>query len=284
MNKIPEKLIIKNAIVKIEDFLSIGGFGFLLFFAVQDIQSIWTLLMIGLFIFFVYNFFKRLRNRNPQIIIDERGIEFCEEKDFYNWDKIKYAYIKSETTGYGKNSSTIDYFYIVTNKTDIKKRIDDYKYSSKVVKETVEHFSGRDIGDYSDQFRDEMMEILNGNKFTKEIIKLFSAYQTRMIVSTLILFFGIIGISVYFQVTSDFKYCVGVGFVISILTLLFYSQNSENNFKQKRYISDLTSEQFDKIAIKHQLKYPKKQMNGYMIFFGITAIVIFVISYYATKG
>lgn len=283
INNIPDRLIIKNALIKIDDILSIGGLGVLFFFSLEDIKSVWTLLLIALCIFLIYNFTKRLKNRNPQIIIDKNGIEFCNEQVFLKWDKINYAYIKAHSEGSGQSARSVDYFHITTNNKVTTKRIDDLKYSSKLVKETIEFYSGRDIADDSIKSRNEISKILIKNNSTKEISDAFSKFQHKQI--WLILpFLSILGASVYVQLQVDFPYCVGIGFITSVLIPTIIGKLEEKRFRRKRYISDLTDAQFEKIAMKYQLKQPKKELIGHMIILGLLAIGIFVLSYFVSKG
>jgi hypothetical protein len=283
MSDIPEKIILRNAIIKIDDLLYIGAMLFLLYFSIKDITSIWTIIMLGLFLFWIYNFIKRLKNRKPQIIIDKRGIELCEDKDFYKWSEIKFAFIKAHTTGYGDTSTSEDYFHIVTSKIEIERQINDFKYSSSLVKKAIEFYSGRNNADYNEMLRDKVNFILKGNNFSKEVMELFSRYRKRQYVITFVLFFGIIGTSVYYQIITNFHYWIGVGFALCISMLFGVGEIEEVRFRRKQYICDLTDEQYDKIAISQQLKYPKKQMIGYAIFFAVITIVIFVISYLFAK-
>jgi hypothetical protein len=256
---------------------------FLLYFSIKDITSIWTIILLGIFLFWIYIFIKRLKNRKPQIIIDKRGIELCEDNDFYKWSEIKYAFIKAHTSGSGDTSTSEDYFHIVTHKAEIEREIDDLKYSSSLVKKAIEQYSGRSIGDFKDMQRDKINSILKGNNFSNEVMVLFSLYRKRQYIISYILFFGIMGLSVYFQIKSNFHYWIGVGFALCITMFFGVGEIEETRFRQKQYICDLTNEQFDKIAISQKLKYPKKQMIGYAIFFAVVTIAIFVISYFVAK-
>ncbi|MFA8434275.1 MAG: hypothetical protein ACEPOZ_07140 [Marinifilaceae bacterium] len=282
-NKIPDKLILKNALIKIDDFLTFGALGVIIFYSSKNIKSIWTLFLVALCIFLIYKFTKRIKNRNPQIIIDKDGIELCEEQVFFKWNKINYAYIKAHSKGSGQNAESIDYFHIRTNNKVTTKRIDDLQYSSKLVKKTIEFYSGRDIADASIKFRNEISKILSNNNSTKEIIDAFSKIKHRQIMLSILIILSILGSSIYLQMQIDFPYCFGIGFVTTGATCIIVGPLEEKRFRRKRYISDLTDEQFDKIAMKFQLKNPNNGQTAGMIFLGVVAIGIFVLSYFLSK-
>lgn len=281
MTRMYDKLIIRNAILKIEDIFGISGLLVLVYFAIIEKTIVWLSIILGLLIFFFYIFLKRLNNRKPQIIIDKRGIEFPQDMEFYGWDDIKFAFIRVQVKGYGKYSEVIENFHVVTQKTELKKRINDLKYSPKLVKETIDYYSGRKIGDYKDKFRHEINQIVKG-KNTLEISNIFSEYYRKMVLFNFLLFFGAIGLSIYLQFKTSFPYFFGIGFIVIIMLLFLLNSIFESRLRNNRLLIKLTNKQFNSLAIQYNIKYPKKQLINYIVILGIFAVIIFIISYIST--
>ena len=78
-------------------------------------------------IYFSYNELKQIFDTNPQIIIDDKGIETI-TTEFHKWSEIKNEEILME--GFGKNREFY-LFYNFSNNNSEKLKIDDYNISPK---------------------------------------------------------------------------------------------------------------------------------------------------------
>ena len=278
----PDKLIIKNAKLRLRDFLFVGGLVAVLLVSIVDGWSIWSVLFIGFLLGVVlFTIIARIKDSDPQIVIDQRGIEFCEENKFFPWNTIQYAFIRSEIINTGESTTTVDFLVVVTKRGEVKKQLDNYDYSKSNVKEAVEGFSGRNIGDPSDQVRDEMLVVLDSHPNTQEILQLFGGYLRRTRIATSALFLSILGIAIYFQIVSVFVYSLGVGFILCNLSPWLYREIGEINFRKRSLINTLSKAQYDSLAVKQQVKLSKKQLMNYRIFVLVLSVLIFAFSYLA---
>ncbi len=283
MNKTHKRFVIKNKPVRIENIIFIGGTAALAWIMADDVFfNIFTcsfLVLSGIGIFF---FIKRIKNQKPHVIIDNEGIEYCDENEFHKWSEISYAFIKSDQVKlHNGRTSSEDNFHIVKGRVHIKKKMEDgYKYSKKSVKKAVEHFSGREIGDFSDIAKDETIKILDGNKFTKEILNEFLSFSKKKNLIETILSLIVMGPSLLFQFVFDFTYGIAFGFLLTTFILWIINKTSVKNFKQKRYILDLTDKQYNKIEAKYNISYN----SNFLISIVSISITIAVVSYYMTKG
>jgi len=282
--QIPERLILKNTIVKPHELLILLVLPVSLYFLVfEDSIAIVLIAIAPILLLAVVKLVKRLGNRNPIIIIDRRGIELCEEGRFYEWSKVEYAFIKRHASGHGKHSKTIDRFHLISNGQEKTIDLTDIKFNRGMVKAAIQQYSGRNIADASDKFRDEVAALLRNKQYADQVAHRFKKFKLKQSIIALAALFIPMGISIYFQASTHHWYSVGLGFTTALLLTLVLSKMAEQNFRRTEYIADLSDQEFNKIGIKYEVKYSKKTAIGLTIFLALSTAAIFVISYFATR-
>lgn len=283
--QIPERLILKNTIVKPHELLVLLGLPLGLYYLLFDDDITLVLLAIAPIVFAaIFKLIKRLGNRDPIIVIDRRGIDLCNDGQFYTWSDVEYAFVKRHVSGYGKYSKTTDRFHLISNGQEKTVDLSEIRFNKALVKATIQQYSGRNIADASDKFRDEVAALLQNKQYVNKIVYRFKKFKLRQNILALIALFLPLGVSIYFQVTTDHWYSVGLGFSTALLLILLLSKVSERAFRKTDYITDLSDEEFYKIGIKYEVKYSKKASIGLAIFLLLSTLAIFVISYFATTS
>jgi len=283
--EIPERLIIKKPLIEPYSIVIVAV---LISFLIYMSSNISGLVLAGVLIsigFLAYKIFDGYKDRKPKIIIDKRGIEICSKNTLYEWSKIKYAYVKSKVEGSGQNTNSIDYLHVITKWGEISEKINDYQYSFRLVKETIEYYSRRDIGDLSDKIRDEIREITGGESDMVEIMNILSTYKTRISVFGLLLFFILFGSGIYGQFVFSFPYIFATGFALTFIIIYAMVKISEKRLRRNRVFSGLSDDEFEQILIKRNIKQKanSNDMKIAIIFMSIFIIGVFVISYIASS-
>jgi hypothetical protein len=284
-------LVIKRKIVLWGELIVIA-LGPLFIFAAWSIRddSSYTDVIIIYFIFaclvtvfslyVLQQLIKELLTRDVRIIIDERGIEDCEKDKLLAWDVIKYAYVRRRRSRRGNR--TTYYLTIIKNDGEVKIDITDFAYSTSKIKEAVEGFSGRDIGDYSDQVRDtlkgELMGVLDGKNNSEEITGTMMAFTRKHRQIKVLVFLTIIAIAIFLQAMEVATFVLLLGFIISWYASKFVGSQLEKNFRKKELIAQLNEETYSKMAITTGVKKEKGEINAYRFLFWILAILICIIS------
>ncbi len=114
---------------------------------------------------------------------------------------------------------------------------------------------------------------------------LFSKHKTLFLWSGLLIVFGLLGLSIYFQTISDFPYVFAFGFVITEISMFVFVKTINVRFRKSQAICNLTEKEFDAISIKYELKKDndkKRKMLGYFFLSALT-VLIFIISYFVAK-
>lgn len=284
--QVPERFIIRNAKLRLKDLLGFGILGAFICYGFKEHNSgSYTYIHLAATAYLLVGLIRRLLNRGPKIILDKKGIAFCEEQIFCPWEQIQYAFIRAhEVTAGSDIRQTHYYFHIITYEKEYKKRIDAYEYTAAAVKKAIENYSGRDIGHETDIVRDQISEILGEDGFTPEVMQAFHTFygrQMRLFFSYLL---PIIGTSVFFQLATDFPYCVAFGILFSILVLKSVRRAEEEKFRQQEQIVNLSEEQVNAIMVKYQLRHSRAVTLGRDLFFMVFTIFIFWLSYHLTQS
>lgn len=284
MSQTPHSLIIKNRSIRWQEVflivlalaLSIGPF-------VLDMEIFVSFMGLFLLAFTLIQLVPRLLDKGPQIIIDQRGIEFCKKQRLHFWNTTEYAYIKKEVEGSGRNSRTVHYFYIKSQGQKFKENISNLKFSAAEVRALIEYYGSGNVGDENDELQDDVAALMTNGRQAPEIVPMFKRYSNGQNAVGFISFLSVLGVSVYFQATTSHWYSVGIGFIASIVVCIFLHRLIESSFQQKELINTLSDREFFQISEKFGQRYSKKAMTGFMIFFALVAVGIFVISYFATR-
>jgi hypothetical protein len=282
--QMPERLTIKNYVIKYNDVLGFIAAGILFYIVLKLGFYYWTLIPIIFSIYLIFTVLNRLRDRESKLVIDNNGIEFSDQKKCYKWSEINYAFI--ERNGGGHNSfEQNNYLHIVLTKSEVTIGLKKLAYSEKAIERQIEYYLGKDKCKPQDKFNSEIKGILIDKEKHDEVMVLFSKQKTLFLWSGLLIVFGLSGLSIYFQINSAFPYVFAFGFVITVITMFVYIKIINTRFRKSTIICNLTEKEFDAISIKYELKKDndkKRKMLGY-IFLIVLTVLIFTISYFVTK-
>lgn len=274
MNKSKTPLIISKSKIDSDFFIDIiipiGLLGFVLYlflFKDFEITRSYSLALIGLIAFTFYRLIKRLKNRK-QIIIDSIGIKLLEENKVFLWKEIQYAFINENG------------LQVITKRNNTIKSLEGLKFSAEAIEKAIIEYSGRDIANYTKYRESEIISIIGDNNISDEIIKKIKRFNNYQSLIGTLVFFGIIGISIYFQVTS-IDYSIGFGFVLLVLLIPISEKVSFENFK--KYLSEfqIPDEKIKELAIKNRIILDKKKEIFFaIVFFSLITIAVFIITYF----
>jgi len=258
MSQLKPHLILKKRSFIFDDIIYI-------YLPIVFLGGSYSIAIIALVIFTLYNVFERFRN-SKQIIIDSKGIMLCEEKIFHNWEEIKYAYIHGN-------------FQIISKQGKTQKSLEGIKCNSDEIEEAIRHFSGRDIANYLDSFNKEIDDIIGDDELTEKVKRLFEKYRNyQAIIGSLILVI-ILTISIYLQIQSYFEYAIATGMLIIAILLGLFMERSFNSVKEKLNNQGLKDDQINKLALKYQVIYNKAQKILLLVLGGVVIIGAFIISF-----
>lgn len=146
-----EKIIIKNAWIKPMDFLALGFLLIALFFAYLAI-SLGALIFLGIVLLgmsgsLLFRSIKRIADRNPKVVIDQRGIWLSKQDKLFSWSEIQKADIERVVYSSGR-WRTVAYYLRVQmiegkSSKSIEQEITDCSYSSKMVDALIERHLGK---------------------------------------------------------------------------------------------------------------------------------------------
>ncbi|MCT4645456.1 MAG: hypothetical protein N4A74_10765 [Carboxylicivirga sp.] len=274
---IPTQLILRKDLINpYELFILLVLIAALVFFSNSESNFIPFVSIVGIIVL-GYRGMMRAKDRKPKIIIDKRGIELVGSKELHHWNDIKYAFVKYKTEGSGKNTESIAYLYIEAKRTKRMVKIEDFNYSRKRLKSTIEFYSGRDIGDESDLLRDQLKKELPDITNLGEVMGLFSSYKTRLIwISILIVLFMIVigAVGSYSSIPYAFASCFTSAFVIMWIFMILH----ENGFRKNDVIRKLRNNEYKLLVTKFNVDY-RKEKSG-IIAFIVIGLVIFIIAYF----
>lgn len=278
-----KRLIIKNSIINISDISIFIGAGILFYYISRLDFDFWFLLPIILLSLGLYRTIKKIIDRKPQIVLDENGINLIKRKEFYDWSKIKFAYINQNSSG-GSFENNASLSIVLSNK-EISVNLKNLKYSEKALINLFEFYLGKDKNKPKDKFKSEIFHIIKNKENLNEIMRLFSKHKSKQIWFGLPICFGVPGLSIYIQINSDFPYVFALGFVLTVLIMFIFIKSSYNRFKKLKPIHDLSKDEYDKISIKYEIKNEneEKRMKLGFVFLSILTIAIFVISYLVSR-
>lgn len=287
-SEINEKFVIKNASLRLEDYVFFISVLILLFFIIQSQNSeLIIVAFLGLIGFTTYLIIKRLQDRTDKIIIDINGIKLCETNDFISWSKIKYAYIKQKTEGVGRSARVVDYFHIDTKEGEIRVKMSDFSYKKDLLIEAVETFSGRNIGELTDFLNDRAKKIIGNDSNIERISKMFTDFNKRQINLTLISLFTLIGISFYLQLKIDYPYVFAIGFTFTMGIIFLIDKFEEKRLRNQEYICELDDKKYKALKKEYGQGYDLEMSKGksiaMIIFLTLFTIGIFVFSYFISK-
>lgn len=273
-----DKFVIKNASLRLDEYVFIIGVLILLYFIIKGQTSEFNVVIfLGLLGFTTYRIIKRLQDRSDKIIINKNGIKLCETNDFIHWSKIKYAYIKQKSEGIGKSTRIVDYFHIVTIDGEIRVRMSDYAYKQNLLVKAVESFSGRNIGELTDLLSDNAKKIISNDRNIDRISKMLSDFYKRQAYLALISLFTLVGISIYLQVKIDFPYVFAIGFTLTFGIIYLIGTLEEKRLRNQEYICELDDKKLKALKKEYGKGYDVEMSKGKKIA-SIIFLILFVLS------
>ena len=279
-----DQLIITNSLFYAVEIASLLIFSFPAVFLFWIGGSDLTVIIISLIIvvYLAIKFFYVKSNRQPQIIIDKKGIQLCEEGQFYHWNKVKYAFIQNRIERHRRKTRIIGFLHIVLAHKTVEKRMEDYAYSPEKVKQAIERYSGRDIGDKTDPIRDKIAETIKNREDANKVIQDFIKYKRQVIILAYLIL-PVMGASIYYQVHSSFPYIFAIGFTLYFLVLFLWSRWTERNFKRRRHIALLTPKLYKWLIRRFRIRYSKKSEQWLIGFWCALSVGLFFASYYLSQ-
>ena len=280
-----DRLIIKNATLRLGDYVFFASvLGILYFILTGNNTSFLIILFIGLLVFTTYRIIKRANDRSDKIIIDKYGIKICERNELIGWSRIKFAYIKQKSEGGGRSATVVDYFHIKTVSGEIVVDMRDLKFNKEHLKQNVEHFSCRDIGDFTDMVSEKVSKIIGSDEKVKEIESKMSDYFKTQLKSALIIFFGSFVIAIVLQFFNSFPYIIAIWWAILVFGIIFYAIYDEKTLKKRLGLNELSDKKFNSIkreyGAQYELDCSERQTMFLYIFLVLTVFAVFGFSYY----
>lgn len=257
-----KKLIIRNKPFGITDILSIVFF-VLYFFLVlvpSKFNPILSILVLPILLL-MYLIIVRTRDKTDKIIIDESGIMIVPSNLVFEWADIRYAYIRQFTTGIGKSARVVDYFIIETKDHDYKIPMSDYRYNSNLLAETVNSYSGRQIGYISSKLNKHVLRLLNNKEQTEQAYHLFKNYYKRQINWGILSTLALIALSAFLQFIIDYPYVFAIGFTFGFLVLFTIGSIDEKRMRNSSFLKDVDDKTFDAINKEYAKEF---DMDQYM--------------------
>ncbi len=288
MNRHPEfrdKLILKNATLRLDDYVFFACVLIILYFILTgNNTSFLIILFIGLLVFTTYRIIKRANDRSDKIIIDKYGIKICERNELIGWSKIKFAYIKQKSEGVGRSAKVVDYFHIKTVSGEIVVDMRDLKFNKELLKQSIEHFSGRDIGDFTDMVSEKVSKIIGNDEKVKEIESKMSGYFKNQIKSAPVIFLGSFSIAIVLQFLISFPYIIAIWWAILVFGIIIYAIYEDKTLKNRLKFNELSDKKFNSIkreyGAQYELNYSDRQTIFAYIFLVLTVFAVFGFSYY----
>ncbi|KOH42764.1 hypothetical protein [Sunxiuqinia dokdonensis] len=280
-----DKLVLKNATLRLDDYaFLISALVFLYFILTGNSTGFLILLFIGLLVFTTFRIIKRVNDRSDKIIIDKYGIKLCEQNEQINWSKIKFAYLKQKTQGVGRSAKVVDYFHIETTDGEIAVDMRDLKFDKELLKQSVEHFSGRDIGDFTDKVTAKVFRIIGNDKKVKEIETKMSDYFKSQSKSAFLIVIGSFGLAIFLQLIISFPYIIASWWSILVFCIIIYAIYEDKTLKKRLKLNELSDRKFKTIkkeyGAQYDLNYSKIQTFLIYAFLIISVFAVFAISYY----
>lgn len=282
--QIPERLTIKKSVIRYDDVSGFIAAGILFYYVLKLGYYYWTIIPIIFTAYLLFNVLKRLSDREPKLIIDNKGIEFSDRKEIYKWNEIKFAFIQRNGGSHNSLESNNSLRIVLSNR-EVTIGLKKLSYSEKDIEKQIEFYLGKDKCKQQDKFKSEIKGILIDKVKLDEVMVLFSKHKTGHLIFGLLICFGIPGLSLYFQFNSDFPYVFAFGFVITVISMFAFVKTINERFRKSPTICNLTDKEFDAISIKYELKNnndKKRKMLGY-VFLSVLTVLIFIISYFVTK-
>lgn len=114
----------------------------------------YSLFILAIGIFSIYLIYKSYFIKDKPICIGSKGI-IDEDENIYPWDKIEYAFVRRIS----KTNYLYVYYKDADNKIVCQKiGLSDYDVCENEIVDSIESWSGRDIGHYEDYLRDEFIK------------------------------------------------------------------------------------------------------------------------------
>jgi len=281
--QIPERLTIKKSVIKYDDVLGFIAAGILFYFVLKLGSYFWTIIPIIFSAYLILNLLKRLIDREPKLVIDNKGIELSDQKKLYKWSEIKFAFIKRNGGSHNSLDSN-DFLHIVLSNSEVSIELKKLSYSEKEIEKQIEFYLGKDKCKPQDKFKLEIKEILIDKENLDEVMVLFSKHKTLFIWTGLSIVFGLPGLSIYFQFNSYFPYVFAFGFVLTPICMFAIVKVINTRFRKLPTIRNLTDKEYNAISIKYGFKNDhnkKRKLLGY-VFLSVLTVLIFMISYFVT--
>lgn len=286
-HEIPERLVIRKSRFRFSDLLYIGGFLFFghLIFQVDEINII-LILFVAMLGFVVLTIIQRLKDDAEQIVIDKDGITLnCINKELIKWKSIKYAYIKRTVVGVGKSTRIKDWFHVETTSEKFTIEMSDFSFNSELLTQCINCFSGREIGCISNKLTQNASGLFKGKGLADDAYRIFNAYYKRQMILGTIIPLSLLTIAIYCQVRMDFPYVFAIGWTVTILTSVILGVYEDRKLRKHTLFIDLDDKSFKKVVSEFgkEFAYSTKNSIVYIVFLGITILLVFGISYILSK-
>ena len=238
----------------------------------------WIVIPIAFLGYIGFSIISRLKKGQTEIIIDKYGIHIKSESKSFSWDSILDATVKD------LNGSQIT-LTIKTAKSNFETEITNLNTTSFKIEKAIVSFSKGKIKARETKFFNSIDELLNDKKNLAAIIDIFKKHKRKMLWFGILVFFGGLALSIYFQATFAFPYSFAIGWSMIMIALLGYNKIAETKLRDSDLISGLTDTQFNEIAIKFEIRnnVDKKNKMFALIFMIVISIGIFIISYLLTN-
>ena len=240
--------------------------------------ELWLLIPISILLFLISLIIKRLIDRKPQLIIDEKGIYYSKKRVNYLWNKIEDVEVKYYSG---------DFLQLNIKSKSLLSSIDlkNINSSPKEIEDAIVFFSDGKIKSEKEKFKNQINNVLNDNQNIEIIASLFQKHKRKSSWLNALIFFGILAISIFLQIKFIFPYSFAFGWLTILLGLYSFNKKAELKLRQSEYIKKLTENQFNEIAIKYELRIrddKNKKRLGYIAMFIIT-VGIFVASFFVNR-
>ena len=287
MNRKPvfkDKLVIKNTLLKTGDYVFIPAFLVLLLIVLTNSYTIYSIIfLIAIAAYSAYRIIKRLKDRSDKIIIDKSGIMICDRNELIGWDKIKFAYIKQKSEGYGKSAQLIHYFHIKTISGEIVIDMRDFKFDKEILRQSVEHFSGRNIGDFADMVSAKLAKKIGNYEKARTIESKITRYIKNSIRIGAIIFFVTFVIAIVLQVLHPFPYIIAIWLAALVFGISIFALYEKKYLKGRLGLSELSDSEFNTLmndySAEFDLNLSSRQTIFSYIFLIVIVVAVFIISY-----
>lgn len=286
--EIPKRLVIKNSKFSFPNLFYIGIFIFSIYLVIEIGFNIESLVFLATAGFIVWKLVQRLKDDTEQIVIDENGITLnYDNNKLIKWKDIKFAYIKQTVVGIGKSSRLIDWFHIETTNEEFTVKMNDFSFSSSLLTQCINHFSGREIGHISNKLIQRTSNLFKDKFFADNAYRIFNIHYKRQKNLGIIILFSLVAIAIYCQIRIDFPYVFAIGWTVTILILMIIGVYEDKKLRNHDFFIGLDDKSFEKVinefGKEFEYKTSKTRDVVYSIILCLSVLIAFGVSYILSK-